>query len=73
MITSDICTQCFRQTPFAVEQESEQGRLFAKKRQWQESKAAAWQVLQNVGRALSLWKTSIQTVEAKHGESLSMP
>lgn len=51
----------------AWRQETEQGRLFASRSQWHDFRSALKQSLSILGRLLSLWKTSIQTVEAKHG------
>ena len=42
--------------------------LFARKRRWKDFAAMARQQAATVGRYVSLWKTSIQTIEARHGE-----
>lgn len=48
-------------------QETEQGKLFASRSQWHDFRSALKQTVASMGKFLSLWKTSIQTVEAKHG------
>ena len=42
--------------------------LFARKRRWKDFTVMAKQQAAAVGRYVSLWKTSIQTIEARHGE-----
>ena len=42
--------------------------LFARKRRWKDFAATAKQQAAAVGRYVSLWKTSIQTIEARHGQ-----
>ena len=42
--------------------------LFARKRRWKDFAAMSRQQAAAVGRYVSLWKTSIQTIEARHGE-----
>ncbi|EIE24638.1 hypothetical protein COCSUDRAFT_46890 [Coccomyxa subellipsoidea C-169] len=56
----------------STSQETEQGRLFASRSQWHDFRSALKQSLSILGRLLSLWKTSIQTVEAKHGSNVSL-
>ncbi|BDA42684.1 Transmembrane channel-like protein 7 [Coccomyxa sp. Obi] len=53
-------------------QETEQGRLFASRSQWNDLRSAMKQTLNFLGKQLSLWKTAIQTVEAKHGSNVSL-
>lgn len=48
-------------------QDTERGMLFARKRRWKDFAAMARQQAATVGRYVSLWKTSIQTIEARHG------
>lgn len=49
-------------------QETERGMLFARKSRWKDFKAHMKQQAAAAGRSMSLWKTSIQTIEARHGE-----
>lgn len=51
-------------------QETEKGMLFARKSRWKDLKGSLRQLLGGIGRHLTLWKTSIQTIEARHGECL---
>ncbi|CAL8467662.1 g7200 [Coccomyxa elongata] len=53
-------------------QETEEGRLFASRSQWNDLRSAIKQTLHLLGKQLSLWKTAIQTVEAKHGSNVSL-
>ncbi|KAK9909956.1 hypothetical protein WJX75_010045 [Coccomyxa subellipsoidea] len=53
-------------------QEREQGKLFASRSQWHDFRSALKQTVAFMGKFLSLWKTSIQTVEAKHGSNVSL-
>ena len=52
-------------------QETEKGMLFARESRWKDLKGSLRQLLGGIGRHLTLWKTSIQTIEARHGECLS--
>jgi len=51
-----------------MSQEMKQGKLFANRSQWHDFKLAMKQIYSALAKTLSLWKTSIQTVEAKHGD-----
>lgn len=42
--------------------------LFARKSRWKDLTRSVKQRAAFVGSSLSLWKTSIQTIEARHGE-----
>ena len=44
--------------------------LFARKSRWKDLTGGIRQHVATVGSSLSLWKTSIQTIEARHGEQL---
>ena len=49
-------------------QETEKGMLIARKSRWKDFTRGIRQHVAIVGSTLSLWKTSIQTIEARHGE-----
>ena len=49
-------------------QETEKGMLFARKSRWKDFTRGIKQHVAIIGSTLSLWKTSIQTIEARHGE-----
>ena len=51
-------------------QETEKGMLFARKSRWKDFTRGIKQHVAIIGSTLSLWKTSIQTIEARHGEQL---
>ena len=53
-----------------VPQETE-GELFKRKSQWSEGYAAFMEHWSHVISFFTLWKTSIQRVEGKHGEQLA--
>ena len=53
-----------------VPQETE-GQLFKRKSQWSEGYAAFMENWSRVISFFTLWKTSIQRVEGKHGEQLA--
>lgn len=53
-------------------QETEAGDLFAKKSRWKDLKGVLHVAAVHVGRAMSLWRTAIQTVEAKHGAHVAL-
>ena len=57
-----------RNIPFGWLQETEKGMLFAQKSRWKDLTRGIRQHVATVGTSLSLWKTSIQTIEARHGE-----
>ncbi len=42
--------------------------LFARKSRWKDFTRSIKQHVAIVGSTLSLWKTSVQTIEARHGE-----
>ena len=44
--------------------------LFARKSRWKDLTGGIRQYVAIVGSSLSLWKTSIQTIEARHGKQL---
>ena len=48
-------------------QDTEAGDLFAKKSRWSELQRAFWSGEVQFEHMISLWRTSIQTVEGKHG------
>ena len=68
-----LLDSCRQGTPCRAEaecgcQDTERGMLFARKRRWKDFAAMTKQQAAAVGRYVSLWKTSIQTIEARHGE-----
>ena len=52
-----------------MQQETE-GELFQRKSQWSEGFAAVMEFYSRVVSFFTLWKTSIQSVEGKHGEGV---
>lgn len=66
--TTAVTQKCLSDCDVGWLQETEKGMLFAQKSRWKDLTGGIRQHAATVGSSLSLWKTSIQTIEARHGE-----